>query len=134
MLHNKSTKPTSGSGQGSSGRSQQSFTLLRKFLNNNDLDLIFFAYNRYLYERRPLLREEVCGIIGIWFAKEPPRLIDVKNVLDTFDDDQHPLSQKHQRSADGNLEDLQRKVNEWFNAYLERNAEANARARYLRGL
>ena len=125
-----STPGSSGNQQVASGRPR----LVGKLLNARDLDLIFFAYNRYRYEGRPLVREEVCGIIGLWFDRKPPHLRDAKNLLDTFDNPQHPLSVKHQGSTAGKVKDLEPLVNDMFHTYLGNDEEATARAEYLKGM
>ena len=133
MPPKKSTNPTpgsSGSQQVASGRPQ----LLGKHLNAEELDLIFFAYNRYRYEGRPLLREEICGIIGLRFDKEPPHLRNAKNLLDNFDNPRHPLSVKYQGSTAGKVEALEPSVNDMFHTYLQKDEEAKATAEYLKGM
>lgn len=132
MPPKESTKPTSkpsSRGQYSKHRPQ----LFGKSLDADELDLIFFAYNRYFYERRPLLREEACGIIGVCFGKEP-RITDVKDLLDAFDKPENALTRELQGSTDGKVEGLEKVVKTCFNKYLEKDAEAQARAEYLRGL
>lgn len=129
MPPKKATKSSSGP-SGSGLRP----TLYGSPLDKYDLDMIYFAYNRYRFEGRPLLREEVCEIIGAWLHKSTPRLSDVRPLLDTFEDDEHPLSMEHQRSADGKVEGLEKDVETFFNSYLEGNPEARVRAEYLRGL
>lgn len=115
------------------GPKRKQYTLFQRVLTNDQKDVIFCAYNRYHHVGRPLLHEEICGIIGIWLGKEP-QPGDVARLLKAFDDSEHPTTKKHDVSSNDKGNDLEKKVDGFFSTYLERNIEARARAEILKGL
>ncbi len=65
--------------------------LFGRMLNDDEVDLIFFAYHRYLHEGRPLMQEEICGIIWIWLGKQTSPY-DMQTIFKTFDDPENPAT------------------------------------------
>ena len=110
------------------------FQLRGTYLNIDLLNLIYFAYIRYRHDERPLLREEVCGIVGVRLKKPTPRTTDASGVLNIFDDPRDPLSEKHHGLTAGIVQGLETEVKTYLVTYLEHDAEAKARSIYLRGL
>ncbi len=108
--------------------------LWKKHLSPDELNQIFVTYNRYTHEGRPLVREELCGAIGIQFNKPPPSVAQVNRMCDAFDDPENPLSEKHDLLTRKCQEDLLRTTHDQFIVHINNDAGARNRVKNLSGL
>ena len=108
--------------------------LWKKHLSQDELSQVFVTYNRYTHEGRPLVREELCGAIGIQFDREPPIVTQVNQMCDAFDDPKNPLREKFDLLTRKRQEDLLGTTHDQFIAYIKNDAEAGNRIKNLRGL
>ena len=103
-------------------------------LTKDDLDFIFFAYNVYRFEGRPLSVEEVTGSFAARAGKDTPTRGALQRLIDCLQEPQHPWYKRQAKSVKGRENVLKEEVEQFFMKYLDAVPEAKRSAYIQQGL
>lgn len=131
MSGSNSRKSTTVSGP-SGGKDYRPF-LWGAYLKENELDLVYTACH-YLYMGRPLMLEEVGGILGVEYKREAPSNNSLGKVFNIFNDPDWDVTKKYKARTKNKTNELSKKVEELFRTYLDKNPKAKQMAKELEGV
>lgn len=72
-------------------KDRHNLTIDNEELNMDETNFICVLYLEYCYEDRPLMLEEIYGIIGLKRGKAPPNYQNMKGIIRKLDDPQSSL-------------------------------------------
>lgn len=108
----------------------------KHMLTRREVTKIFSGYHRFLFQERPLVREEIFGIVAIMLGKKTvsPLTPNVLNgMLDIFDDPNHPYTIEHAKLYEEDAPNLDTAVDESYQTLCEDPLAIDRRA-ILNGL